>query len=164
MRKAYRREEVLDLPAAAVAGLVAGLLYIVVQVVLHLISVGAGAGPALRHAAATLLGRWSTPNPDSFPLVATMVAVLVHFLAAVALALILVLIVRRRRLLLTVTAGLAFGLVLYLVVSYGLQARLAWLADYRGWTSLVAYLIYGGLAGALYELLERDRIVSTNET
>jgi len=160
MRRAYRRDEVLDVPAAAVAGLVAGLVYIVVQAALQLVTAGEGVGPAVRRAAATLIGRWSTPATDSLPLLPTLLAVLVHFVVAVILALVLVVIARRWRMLLTLAAGLVLGLVVYVVVFYLLQTRLTWLADYRGWESLVSYLAFGGVAGVLYELFERDRVVS----
>lgn len=160
MRRAYRKQESLDWFAAVAAGLIAGIAFIVVHAVLRLVVSGDETAAALRYTAASLIGRFSQPAADSLPLLTTVVAILVHLVLAVVLALILAVIAHRWRLMLTVLAGLVFGLLLYLAVFYGLQARLPWLVDYRGWTSLAVYVLYGGLVGLCYELLERDRIVS----
>ncbi len=159
MRRAYRKQESLDPVAAAAAGLIAGIGFIVVHVVLRIVLAGDDTAAALRYTAATLIGRVSQPAAESLPLLPTVAAVLVHLVLGVLLALVLALVAHRWRLLGTLVAGTVLGLLLYLVAFYGLQTRLPWLLDYRSWTSLAAYVLYGVLAALLYELLERDRLV-----
>ena len=161
MRRAYQKQEALDWIVALPAGLIAGLAYIIAQAVLHTLTIGGGASATARYVAATLIGRTWPPPAAGVPIADTALAVVVHLALSALLGLILAIIVYRWRLLITVAVGLVFGLVLYLAVYYGLQSRFAWLADYRGWMSLVSYLLFGGVAAFVYELVERDRIVSS---
>ena len=60
--------------------------------------------------------------------------------------------------------GLVFGLLLY-VLSFHVSTQVfGWLAELRGWTTLLAHLIFGATASLLYWKLARRRPTSPRST
>lgn len=93
----------------------------------------------------------------SFEVVA--IALTVHYALGIVFAMILAAIMTPLNLDTAPTkalaTGAAFGLVLYLVNFYGMVAFFPWLAELRGWATLAAHLVFGGVAALLYWKLER---------
>ena len=56
--------------------------------------------------------------------------------------------------------GALFGLALYAIAFYGLALLIPWLAPYQSWPIAVALVLYGAMAGGVYEGLEVERFVS----
>ncbi len=163
MRQRYRYQEVMDWRAAILAGLVAGVAFLAAQWALCITAVQGGLGVALRYVGSALMGRTVPPTVGSLTPGEVILAILFHLLVSVVLTVLLAFIVHRWRLLVSTVAGLLFGLGLYLIVFHGLLPFFPWLVSLRGWISLAAYVLFGGLAGFVYELLERDRLVVEGE-
>ena len=147
-----------DWPAAAVAGLAAGALVMVVELlwVTWVMGVSPWIGP--RMIAAMLLGP-GVLEPASFDVAVIAVSLFVHFLLGSVLAILFALVAVPLRLdtnvFIVMAAGLLFGVVVYLVNIVGLSQVFTWFAPTRGWATLGAHLLFGWCTGLMYWLLER---------
>ena len=129
----------------AVAGLIAGLVFLVVELVL-VPTVGGGElwGPP-RMMAAIALGDGVLPPPATFDAGVVAVAMIVHFALSVVLGILFAMIAGRMTLSapLMLIAGAVFGLVVYAVNFYGFTSAFPWFAMARNWITVLAHAIFG---------------------
>lgn len=109
----------LDLRAAIWAGLIAGAVFMMMEMIFVAVMGESPWGPP-RMMAAMVMGKSVLPPPATFGLAIFIVAMIVHFLLSLALALAFGWAVSRRHLSLgvTLTLGAAFGLLISLVNFY----------------------------------------------
>jgi hypothetical protein len=138
-----------DWTAAVWSGLIAGLVFIVVEMMLVGIT-GAGSpwGPP-RMIGAIGLGPGVLPPPATFDLGIFIVALVIHFALSAILGLLFGWTVARWRwgLLATTAAGAVFGLLVYLVNFYGFTAIFPWFADARSPITVFAHIVFGLVLG-----------------
>ena len=151
----------MDGKAAIYAGIVAGILATLVQVVLW--AVFTDALPAIifrdaRFAAAIVMGRGVLPPPATFDWEVMLVATLVHFALSVAYGLILSALKSRLRAASSLLAGAVFGLCLYAVNMYGFTSVFPWFNDSRGWITAVTHVAFGMSAAGAYLLIAQRKL------
>lgn len=141
--------------AAIAAGIIAGVIFIVLEMVLVPV---AGLGTPwvpIRMIAAIVLGPDVLPPPDTFSLPIFVVAMLVHFSLSILYANIYAVIWRgflrfSVRLPTALPQGL-FGLVIYLINFYGFTALFPWFAGARNWISILTHITWGLILPIAYE-------------
>lgn len=147
--------QLLNFKAAVSAGLIAGLVFLVLEMVL-VATIGGGSpwGPP-RMIGAILLGESVLPPPATFDLMVLIVAMAVHFFLSVVLGIIFAFLSDRAGLSLgpAVLAGLVFGLVVYFVNFYGMTAVFPWFAMARNAISIFAHGVFGLVLGYSYRAL-----------
>lgn len=152
----------IDTKAAISAGLIAGLVFLVLEMVL-VGTVGGGSpwGPP-RMIGAMVLGEGVLPPPATFDLTVVLVAMIVHFILSVLLGVVFALAVEKAGLNagMAAVAGLVFGIVIYFVNFYGMTAIFPWFAMARGTISIVAHGIFGLVLGYSYRALAAPRHVT----
>ena len=159
----------IDWKAAIWAGIIAGLVFMVLEMLLvQLVGEGNMWGPP-RMIAAIVMGREVLPPPATFDAGVFIVAILVHFVLSLVYALIFAAIVSRWPMPTTAAAigGLVFGLVIYAVNFYGFTVLFSWFAEARNWITILAHAIFGLTLGLVYEPLARTasrRIVAANRS
>lgn len=135
------------------AGLGAGLLFIVLQMLLleELTEHGLWTQPRL--IATLALGPGAAPPPKDFDLAIVTVGLLVHFLLSLLLALILgaMLSLTGADLVRSAVAGLVFGLLVYVGGYYVFTALFPALEQGRSGVTLFNHLVYGAALGGLYK-------------
>ena len=145
----------LDVKAAIWAGIIAGVVFMIVEMVL-VATVGGGSpwGPP-RMIAAIGMGKDVLPPPATFDLGVMIVAMAIHFVLATLLGMILGLIVSRWKLglMASIGVGAIFGLAVYLVNFYGFTALFPWFAMARTPISLLAHVVFGTVLGWSYHAL-----------
>lgn len=133
----------------AIAGLVAGLVFILVEMAL-VATAGGGAlwGPP-RMIAAIAMGQDVLPPPPTFDFGIVLVGMLVHFALSVLLGIVFALVAGRMSLSrgMTILAGTVFGLLVYLVDFYGFTAVFPWFETARTWITVLAHAIFGAVLG-----------------
>lgn len=148
-----RAQFVLDWKSAMWAGLIAGAIFLLMEMVLiTLTGMGSPWGPP-RMMAAMVLGQDVLPPPATFDFEIVMVAMMVHFALSIIYAFILGWIISRRHMAVSAAIGVgaAFGLFMYLVNFYGFAPVLfPWFTEARTWVSLVSHVIYGLVLGWSY--------------
>ena len=145
----------INIKSAIKAGILAGIVFMMLEMVLAA-TVGGGSpwGPP-RMIAAMALGKGVLPPPASFDLTILMVAMAVHFMFSIVLAIVFALIADAARwsLMTCAIAGLVFGIVLYLVNFYGMTAVFPWFAMARGMIAIFAHAMFGLVLGYAYRAM-----------
>lgn len=154
--------QLVDWRAAAWAGLASGVFSLVVNSILTGLTLGS---PWLftQMAAGILLGG-AVLEGAATPTFATVLAgLLVHLALSLAFAALLAFIIHRWGMAVGVLGGAAFGLALYAINIYTLSAFFPWFYGLRNWMMLASHVVYGALAGGLYELWEVEVFVPREE-
>lgn len=128
-----------------VAGLIAGLVFMVAEMIMvPLFGGGSPFGPP-RMIAAIGMGPDVLPPPATFDLGIMMVAMLIHFAMAAILGVVFVFAARMMKLSgpMMLLVGAIFGLIIYFVNFYGMTAVFPWFEMARNWISIVAHVIFG---------------------
>ncbi|MCA1749143.1 MAG: hypothetical protein LC634_06290 [Sphingomonadales bacterium] len=150
--------------AAIWAGLIAGLVFLVLEMTL-VATIGGGSpwGPP-RMMAAMVMGKGVLPPPATFDMTIVMVAMAVHFFLSVALAAIFGLLVGMfsRTLPIMLGLGLVFGLGVYAIDFYLFTGLFPWFAMARNAITLLSHAVFGIVIGWVYHQLGSDRHQSTS--
>ncbi len=145
-----------DWRAAAWAGLIAGVVFLVVEMLMVALFQGQSPWGPPRMMAAMAMGRDVLPPPADFDFGIVMVAMLIHFPLALVYGLVIGWIVHRLRTGLASVAGIVIGFAIYLINFYPIAAAaFPWFAEARGWVSAVAHMIFGLAAAGAYVALRR---------
>ena len=142
---------------AILSGLIAGLVFLILEMVMVPLFLGVGPWAPVRMIGAIVLGQGVLPPPATFDITVFVTAALVHFVLAVIYAVILALIIHRLNMGIAVVVGLLFGLGLYFINFYVFTAQFPWFADARNWVSIFAHLVFGVVSAWTYKTLaQRD--------
>lgn len=152
----------LNMSRAIWAGLIAGIVFMMVEMIL-VGTVGGGSPWAPpRMIAAMAMGKDVLPPPASFDIVILMVAMMIHFVMSIIFGIVFAWVADRMAWSRTTTivAGMVFGLILYIVNFYGMTAVFPWFAMARNWISILAHVVFGGVLGWYYAAGYAHRVVA----
>ncbi len=142
----------LDWKAAVSAGLIAGAVFMMLE--MALVGTVGGQSPwgPPRMIAAMGMGESVLPPPATFDLTIMMVAMMIHLMMSVLLGVVLGWIISHWRLSLatSIIVGTIFGLVVYFVAFYLMTAVFPWFAMARGGISIFAHAFFGLVLGWAY--------------
>lgn len=140
----------LSVPAAIWAAVVAGLVFLVYEMVMTPLVMGMSPWAPTRMIAAIAMGRDVLPPPDTFDAGVVVVAMLIHFMLSLVYGLVFATVAKGRHLGASTLLGAVFGLLLYLVNFYGFTSVFPWFGDARNWISVLGHILYGAILGAVY--------------
>lgn len=157
----WEQHRLVDWPAAAVAGLAAGAVLMVLNLLWSATVSGDSLWRSSHLVAALLMGPEEALASSGFNLGVVVVALATHYALGVAFGLALAFIIVGFHWESNVGAmqiiGALFGLALYLFDFYAVAQIFPWFAELRGWPTLVAHLVFGVVAALLYWKLNRHR-------
>jgi hypothetical protein len=148
--------------ASVAAGVIAGAVFVVLEMLLVPIVLGGSPWDPPRMIAAIVMGEGVLPQPGQpspFDAGVLMVALLVHFALSIIYALILAAVIVRMSRGPAIGMGLLFGLVLYAVNFYGFTTLFPWFAMARNWVSVFAHLVFGLVTAWAYTTLVVQRVL-----
>ena len=143
----------IDWRSAAWAGVIAGAVFMMLEMIMVPLFLGGSAWGPPRMIAAIVLGQGVLPPPASFDVGILMAAMIVHFVLSIGFAIVLAVVISRVEKGVALAIGPAFGLVLYLVDFYGFTALFPWFAEARNWVSIFAHVVFGFVAAWAYKEL-----------
>lgn len=148
----------LDWKAAIIAGLVAGVVFMMLEMALVALVQGDSPWAPPRMIAAMVMGKEVLPPPASFDATVMAVAMAIHMALSILLAIILGLIVSKLRLGMAgaLIVGTGFGLAVYVIDFYLFTAMFPWFAMARGPISIFAHAVFGAVLGLVYRAVERS--------
>lgn len=150
----------IDARAAVLAGIIAALVFMMLEMVL-VASVGGESpwGPP-RMIAAIGMGQTVLPPPATFDLTVFLVAVLIHMVLSIVLAFVFAAITARMNwgLGMMLVSGAVFGLAVYFVNFYGFTALFPWFAMARNSISVFAHMMFGVALAVAYGRLTRHAV------
>jgi hypothetical protein len=151
-----------DWSAAAVSGLAAGALLIVVEMFWSSMVAGVHPWGTTRMIAAIVMGR-EVLQTSMFSVSTVAVALIIHFVIGIVLGCALCALIAPFQLDssvgMSMLVGAGFGLVVYLFNFYVMTAAFPWFVDARGWHTLVGHLIFGMCIALFYWKLESRDVV-----
>lgn len=154
----YPGQRLPDWPAAAVAGLAAGAILMVLELFWSTFAGGGNPWAASHMVAAIVMGP-DTLQSSGFNLTVVAVALAAHYVLGIVFGLILATIIapfrRESNVSMVTLAGLVFGAVLYLFNFHAMTHFFPWFIEWRGTATLMSHLIFGVAAALLYWKLDR---------
>ncbi len=156
--KATRKHQVLDIQAALIAALVSGIVFFFLNLLLSKIAVG-NSWVYIRVIASIVMGEGVLPPPATFEISILLISLVIHLVISIIFALLIDLAIYRWGLIIGFIGGGLLGLALYVINFYSLSYFFPWFYSYRSWVMVVSHIVFGALAGGLYELLEVEEFV-----
>lgn len=156
-------QQVMDWRAAIWAGLIAGTISLLALLIGYPIVTGGSPWIILRYIAAVPLGKGVLPPPTTFDPGLAAIALIMHFALSVFYALILAFIIHRWGLLVGIVGGALFGLAIYAINFFTFTNFFDWFYPARTWSFAAVHILFGAVAGGVYELLEREVYVMAEE-
>lgn len=154
-----RLRQLVDWRAAFWAGLIAGAIFLLVNLFVTPLVIGGNAWVMVRLFASIVMGEGILAPPATFDGAALLVALVTHFALAVAYSLLIAYIIHRGGLIAGIIAGALLGLALYSINFYTLTFFFPWFFAMRSGVFVAAHLLFGALAGGIYEALEVETFV-----
>ncbi len=147
----------IDWLAILWAGLLSGLAMLILSIILPWMILG---DPLLiiRLMASLLLGPQVIPLRSGLVPGIYLVALITHFSLSLFFTVLIVLVFHRWGMLVAFIGGAIFGLLIYIVNYFSFSTVFPWLRPYGNWMLLAANVLFGALAGTLYELFESPDI------
>ena len=146
----------IDWKAAIWAGLIAGAVFMMLEMVLVGTVGGQSPWGPPRMMAAIVMGKGVLPPPATFDMGVMAVAMMVHFPLSILFAAMLGWVISHWRLNLAISilAGIAFGIAVYLVDFYLMTGIFPWFAMARNTITFASHVVFGLLLGWVYYALE----------
>jgi hypothetical protein len=154
-----RVRQVVDWSAAVMAGLIAGTAFLLINIVVFESDYGGTAAIPIRYMASIVMGEDVLPPPATFETGVVIVGLLVHYVLSVFFALILALIIHRWGFLIGLVVGALFGLAIFAINIYTVTLIYPWFFVWNTPLFAIAHVVYGALAGGIYEGFEVEAYV-----
>ena len=158
MHSHHWEQRMPDWTVAAVSGFAAGAVLMVLELLWSTIIMGTSPWVMSHMIAAIVLGRDALQSTD-FSLEVVSVALVTHYVLGIGLGLVLAAIIVPFRfdssIGMVLLTGAVFGVLIYLFNFYGMVRFFSWFAEIRGWTTMIAHVIFGMVAAAMYWKLEQ---------
>jgi len=146
-----------DFKAGALAGVVAGLVFMMMEMGLVAATTGSPWGPP-RMIAAIVMGKGVLPPPATFDLTVLMAAMAVHFFLAILLGLVWAVLAGRLSGMVALLVGAGFGLVVYGIGFYAMTPVFPWFAMARGCIGIVSHIAFGVVLAWAYLRFRRAAV------
>lgn len=147
-----------DWTVAAVSGFAAGAVLMVLELLWATIIMGDSPWATSHMVAAIVMGRDVLQSTD-FSVSVVVAALVTHYVLGIVLTLILAAIIVPFHLDssigMVMLTGAVFGLAVYLFNFFGMVHFFSWFAEMRGFTTMLAHIIFGIVAAAMYWKLEQ---------
>lgn len=151
--------QLVDWGAAIWAGVWAGAVFLAANLVLVPLFVGGNAWIVLRLFGSILLGSEVLAPPATFHFAAVLSALITHFAISIALSLLIAFIIHRGGLVTGILGGAVLGLAIYFINFYTLTYFFPWFFAMRSDVFVGTHVLFGALAGGIYEVLEVEVFV-----
>jgi len=137
--------------AIPIAGLIAGTVFLLINVIFTPLLLQVGPGLVLRYMGALVLGQGVLTSTSVAPLV---VGVIVHYALSVLFALVIAIVVHRFGLMVGIVGGALLGLALYGINLYTMTVLFKWFFAINSPVLLVSHILFGAVAGGVYETFD----------
>jgi uncharacterized membrane protein YagU involved in acid resistance len=155
--ESYRQDRT-DWSAAVWSGIIAGIVFMMAEMLMVMVFMGQSPWGPPRMIAAMVMGQDVLPPPATFDMGIMMTAMMIHFPLSIVYGLIVGWIVHRIGGTSAVLIGGVFGLAIYFINFYLVAPALfPWFTEARNWVSLVAHLLYGLVLGGAYAALRKHK-------
>lgn len=140
-----------DWGAAAWSGVIAGIVFMLLEMLMVMLFMGQSPWAPPRMIAAMALGHDALPPPASFDLGIMMTAMMIHFAISIVYGLGIGAILHRLRGSSALLVGAILGLAIYLINFYLIApAAFPWFTKAHNWVTVTTHLIFGLVLAGSY--------------
>lgn len=157
--RSIRMRQLVDWRAALRASMIAGLGFLLLNLVLTNFVFGTNGWVFMRLLASLVLNKTVLAPPATFDALVLLVALLTHFGLSIAFGLFIAYVVHRGGLLTGVIGGAILGLAFYAINFYTLTLFFPWFFALNTWIMVLTHMVFGALVGGIYEALEVELFV-----
>ena len=157
--QAPERKRITRWGKGAVAGLIAGALFITVEMFLMEAFGRGNMWDPLRLSASITLGDRAVATSTPFTFDILFVGMLMHFVLSIWYAVVLGMLIRKLKPVTAMLVGAGFGFLMYLFHFYALTAFYPWVANWRNWIAIVTHLLFGMSAAWVYSHLHMRQLM-----
>lgn len=158
-----RAAQVMDLTAAVWAGVIAGSAFLLFLTFVAPRLSGLDAWVYLRLIASVPLGSEVLAPPATFDIQVLLAAIVTQLLLSVSFALVSAFVLHRWGMIVGILGGALFGAALYVINFWTLSLFFPWFFAMRGFDVLLGHVVFGALAGGIYEALEVEEFEVASE-
>lgn len=151
------RRQLVDWRAAVWGGLAAGLSFLAVEAILTALLLG-DAWLLLPYTAAIVMGESVLP-PAALSAGTAITALVLHFVLSLIFGGIIALVIHRGGLITGIIGGALLGLAFYAINYYTFSYLFPWFFAIRTWIIVLGHVVFGAVAGGVYEALEREQYI-----
>ncbi len=144
----------LFLKSAVKAGLIAGVAFMMLEMIMVPVFMGGSPWGPPRMIAAIILGKSVLPMPDqpvTFDFGVMMAAMVLHFMLSIVYAIIVGWLCRKLSMGTSILIGAVFGLAIYIINFYGFTAVFPWFAMARNWVTIFTHVMFGITASLTFK-------------
>lgn len=149
-----RMRQIMDVSSAIWGGVIAGTAFLLLQMAMAIWLLASSPWVVFRWNAAIVLGKSVLPPPADFNLIIVIIGLMIHYATSIGASLLLAFMIHRWGLIVGIFGGALFGLGLYAVNYYTLTYFFDWFFPLRNWIMVAGHIMFGALAGGIYEALE----------
>jgi hypothetical protein len=158
-----RMRQVVDWRASIWAGLLAGSTFLLLNVLATPLAIGGNGWVMVRLIASIPLGEGILTPLASYDLNALLAAFVTHYVLSIVFSMVLAYMIHRGGMRTGILGGAVFGLCLYCMNVYTLTWVFPWFFVMRGWAFLLTHVLFGTMAGGIYEGLEVEAYIPVEE-
>jgi hypothetical protein len=155
--------QLVDWSAAIWAGIISGIIFFLLILFAAPQFMGGNAWVMIRLLASVVMGNEILAPPAAYDLTALIAAILVNSVLSMGFALLIAYIIHRGGLITGIIGGACLGLAIYAIIFYSLTYFLPWFFAMRGEVMAYIHILFGALAGGIYEWLEVEEFVPVTD-
>ena len=161
--KKTKFKQLMDWKAAIYSGVISGLVMLLIVMFAVPSIMGWNTWTIVRYIASIFMGQSILPPPADYNLTALIIAVITHIILSIGAAILLAFIIHRWGLLVGIFGGALFGLCLYGINFYSVSYFFPWFYLIHGWPMMLSHVIFGAVAGGVYEALEVEKFIPVED-
>ena len=149
-----KMRQVVDWSAAFWAGLIASLVFYLLNIFVVPVLLGGNMWVIIRLFASIFLGESVLAPPATYDFAALMISLIINFVVSLSFTFLIAFVIHKYHLLVSIFGGAIFGLAIYLINFYSLSYFFPWFFALSSWPFVLSHILFGAVAGGVYELLE----------
>jgi len=149
-----KMRQVMDWSAALWAGVIAGVVFYLLNVFIVPIILGGNMWVIIRLFSSIFLGNDVLAPPATFDSSALLVSIITNLILSIGFSFLIAFVFHKWGLIVGMLGGATFGLGIYLVNFYFLSYFLPWFFALSSWPFVITHILFGAIAGGIYEILE----------
>lgn len=150
--------QLVDWRAAIISGIFSGLAAFCLNILLSSLLLDSP-WVFVRIIASLILGKGVLPPPVDFTWGIFISAAFLHLFIGIIYTCLVAVVIHQWGIIISFIGGALLGLAFYTINFYAFSILFPWFYAFRNWAFLVTHVIFGALAGSIYELLEVEKFI-----
>ncbi len=149
-----KMKQIMDWRAALWSGLIAGFVFLFLNIFLVPILLGGNMWVIIRLFSSIFFGQIILAPPATYNLPALIMCIITNLVLSELYTILIAFVLHKYGLITGIIGGALFGLAIYLINFYSLSYFFPWFFVMRSWPFVLTHILFGAIAGGVYELLE----------